>query len=490
MLSRRRFLTVAAAAAVAPRIDVVREPPRSFDVAVVGAGLSGLVAAHRLRQWSAQGDIPGDCAVGVFEGASRIGGRVHDVRLSTGHPVSLGAQWIGPGQTRILELAKELDLRTAPTFVPGRTVLRLGGVRTPTGGRAASRPATASGPASRGARGARAKIEALAATVDPAAPWNTPDARTLDATTFGAWLNENAGPFERDDVRTAFAAFLGDPDRTSLLHAAAYVRWAGGTCAALEHDAQTLRFVEGPGALIARLSESTRIFGQDVVGEEGVRVVRIDPDRGGKVRLEGAKVVGVLAEANRIVFAASPAAAHGIEFEPPLPAARRELQRRWAGTAGRKVQVSYGRPFWRESLLSGEAVDDGGPLEYVVDGSPPDGSIGVLTGFVSAEAESLLTLQGRIVEQLVALFGKEAAEPRGLVAYDWSTDRLLRGCVPTLPPGVWTSCGSALREPVGPIHWAGTETADSWMGYMEGAVVAGERAAREVLDALRRGRGR
>jgi len=41
-----------------------------------------------------------------------------------------------------------------------------------------------------------------------------------------------------------------------------------------------------------------------------------------------------------------------------------------------------------------------------------------------------------------------------------------------------------MREPVGPIHWAGTETATSWTGYMEGAVQAGERAAREVLEAL------
>lgn len=37
-----------------------------------------------------------------------------------------------------------------------------------------------------------------------------------------------------------------------------------------------------------------------------------------------------------------------------------------------------------------------------------------------------------------------------------------------------------LREPVGKLYFAGTETATEWSGYMEGAVQAGERAAREV----------
>ena len=46
-----------------------------------------------------------------------------------------------------------------------------------------------------------------------------------------------------------------------------------------------------------------------------------------------------------------------------------------------------------------------------------------------------------------------------------------------------TGCGEALRQSVGRIHWAGTETAEVWNGYMDGAVRSGERAAREVLTA-------
>jgi len=53
-----------------------------------------------------------------------------------------------------------------------------------------------------------------------------------------------------------------------------------------------------------------------------------------------------------------------------------------------------------------------------------------------------------------------------------------------MPPGVCTAFGAALAEPVGPIHWAGTETSPVWSGYMDGALRSGERAASEVLDAL------
>lgn len=54
------------------------------------------------------------------------------------------------------------------------------------------------------------------------------------------------------------------------------------------------------------------------------------------------------------------------------------------------------------------------------------------------------------------------------------------------PP--WVFLSRVLREPVGRLYFAGTETATEWSGYMEGAVQAGERAAREVrIRAVIRG---
>ena len=70
------------------------------------------------------------------------------------------------------------------------------------------------------------------------------------------------------------------------------------------------------------------------------------------------------------------------------------------------------------------------------------------------------------------------------VERDWGAEPWTRGCYGAhLPPGAWTQVGAALREPVGPIHWAGTETAERWCGYIDGAITSGERAAAEV-DAM------
>ena len=55
-----------------------------------------------------------------------------------------------------------------------------------------------------------------------------------------------------------------------------------------------------------------------------------------------------------------------------------------------------------------------------------------------------------------------------------------------LPPGAWTQFGPALRRPFGRVHWAGTETAERWVGYIEGGIESGVRAADEVLARIPR----
>lgn len=76
-------------------------------------------------------------------------------------------------------------------------------------------------------------------------------------------------------------------------------------------------------------------------------------------------------------------------------------------------------------------------------------------------------------------------ESIGYVDCDWSAEEWTRGCYGAhLPPGAWTRFGASLREPVGRIHWAGTETAERWMGYVDGAIESGIRAAAEVLERV------
>ena len=200
----------------------------------------------------------------------------------------------------------------------------------------------------------------------------------------------------------------------------------------------------------------------------------------------------------------SPAVAARIEYEPGLPA-REALGQRMPMGAYMKGVAIYDRAWWRDRGLSGIAFSDRGPVQMTVDASPPGGAPGVLIGFVTgAPAREVAALEGEarrrvVLDAMAAATAPEAASPRSYRDFNWLEEPWSRGGpVGLMGPGTLTGLGPALREPVGPVHWAGTDTATEWNGYMEGAIQAGERAAaevgsrlgRELLDAVAAGAAR
>ncbi len=179
-----------------------------------------------------------------------------------------------------------------------------------------------------------------------------------------------------------------------------------------------------------------------------------------------------------------------IQYEPALPAARDQLTQRVPMGTVIKCMAIYDEPFWREDGLTGAATSLPGPVQVIFDNTPPNGTPGVLMGFLEGrdgrELARVSQDQRRrvVVENFTRIFGDRAANPSGYVDKDWSSEPYSRGCYAGVPtPGTWTDYGRALREPIGRIHWAGTETATRWMGYFDGAIQAGRRAAGEVLAA-------
>jgi monoamine oxidase len=82
-------------------------------------------------------------------------------------------------------------------------------------------------------------------------------------------------------------------------------------------------------------------------------------------------------------------------------------------------------------------------------------------------------------------FGAPAASPLEYLEQDWATEPYSGGCpITAFPPGTLSRFGAALRAPLGPLFWAGTETARECTGFFEGAVESGERAAAEVVSAV------
>ena len=90
-----------------------------------------------------------------------------------------------------------------------------------------------------------------------------------------------------------------------------------------------------------------------------------------------------------------------------------------------------------------------------------------------------------VLGELARFFGPQALHPTGFAEKNWNDDPWSRGCyVGVTSPGALTSFGHALRQPCGRIHWSGTETADEWLGYLDGAIQSGERAAAEVAPLV------
>ncbi len=194
--------------------------------------------------------------------------------------------------------------------------------------------------------------------------------------------------------------------------------------------------------------------------------------------------------ANRVVVAVPPTLAGRIKYEPLMPAKRDQLTQRIPMGTVCKAYAVYEKPFWREAGLNGLSATDAGHTTVTFDNSPADGSKGIMMGFVLAnQARDFISMspearKASIIKSFTTFYGEKAAQPEFYLDHSWAEEEFSRGCYAgIMPTGAWTSLGKALREPVGRIHWAGTETSDIWNGYIDGAIRSGERVAEEILKA-------
>ncbi|BEP66844.1 flavin monoamine oxidase family protein [Variovorax sp. V35] len=416
----------------------------------------------------------------LLEARDRVGGRTMGGELC-GEAVDLGGQWIGPTQTRVVDLCKELGLNLIPQYIEGKRLMELGKKVRSYGG-------TIPRMSLRGlldSAWAMHSLNQAAKSIDPAAPWKAANAMRWDRMTVDQWMQKTLWTRDgRSMIKIIMhALYTSDPHEVSLLSLLSFVSAAGDIETQVEargDGAQKLRVRGGAFQISERIAQ--RLPAGVLTLDAPVRAVE-QTASGVMVRYAGGEV-----NAARLIVSAAPPVAARIDFGSLLSPARMQLHSRMPMGSVIKALVAYDRPFWREQGLSGEVISTQGPFGPIADATPPGSRHGFLVGFFEAGHSRTLAAatqevrRDAAVQSLQRYFGAQAASPIGYVDKDWISDPWsLGGYVGIMAPGTLTTFGPALRAPCGRIHWAGTESATRWTGYMDGAIQSGERAADEVM---------
>lgn len=332
-------------------------------------------------------------------------------------------------------------------------------------------------------------VEADCQAVDT---WNPKDS-TLDGLTFEAYLRSRGADEASVNTATVWTrAMLGqEPKDLSALYFLNYCKSGGGLL--------QMRSDRKGGGQHLRVRQGTQFFAQSLASwlpegvvclQQPVRAVTMDGHNSVKVQTDQTEWT-----ARKVITTVPGPALKPIKFYPPLPPKKQAWIESLNYGYYAKALMEFKTPFWVQRGFCGLTQSFVGPASVIRDSCIHADSKYILTCFMAGDpgrAWSTLSTsdrEARLLAQLSQLFGYENIHTEfvGMSCYEWTKDEYAGlGCPCTsLAPGVLDAVGGdSLRQPCGNLHFAGTETAGEWKGYMEGALRSGERAASEVLEAL------
>lgn len=439
-----------------------------FDVVVVGTGAAGLWAAVTLRDAGK--------SVVVLEANDRVGGRLKCGMLDN-EVIDLGGQWAGPGQDFTYKVATRYGMETYLTPTIGKYFLEIEGeIYTEDDDAGVINSVVAS---------SHEIIGRWAEKMRGPVFWESAESLAWDKRTLEAWLIETIeDPRIRDYLTSATQAlFAVHPCQISILD------FFGSF---LEHTIeQSVSTTDGDlkdcfhGGFHQITTHMAADLGESVVLETPVRSITQDPTSVTVVADKG------VWQALRVIVASPPPMASRIDFDPALPFQKSGYMDRMPMGNVIKCLLAYPSPFWHDQGYSGHASITSGVIDVISDATPPGYDGGILVAFLgghNAMAWSDATTterRQRVVEVIAELLGTNALEPRDYIDNVWTLEPWILGgysCIPV--PGSYSIFGDSLSDPCGRIHWASTETAEKNIGFVDGALRSGERAANEVIALL------
>ncbi|MER8831579.1 flavin monoamine oxidase family protein [Mesorhizobium sp. M0909] len=416
------------------------------DVAIVGAGFTGLSAAREL-------DHAGIDVV-LLEARDRVGGRVEAVQNGLGERIDSGGQFLCEDMPELMALVRARGKTLVETHVAGEFVTQ------PRMGEAQA--GRTYGTAMR----MRERMNAIA-----------PNDPTIAGLTVAAWLDRQADP---DDAKAAFRSmieglwclamerlplwYLIDNDRRITNEVSELQYFVGETMHSLADDLAR--------DLGDRLRLSTAVEAIEH-GPGGVRVV---------------SPAGAI-EARAVLVAVPPMMASRVDFVPPLPAVLKRALSVWQSGAVIKMLVRYPKAFWRDRGLSGMVMwrDPHGLFACDASRDEDHAALVVFIGGPLAQRWRDMddaALRAKVTSKLEEALGIEAAGIIDLSYRDWTGDRWSGGGYSDLiVDATATDAERIIRAGAPLVHFASSELSPSFPGYVEGAIVAGRIAARKIIQS-------